>query len=656
MTAARSGVWRDDLGIPHVRGGSVGEVARLQGWATARDRAWQLEIERLRGEGRTAELLGEAGIEWDTFARRARIAEVARAAFAGLDEETQAFLTAYVEGVRAGLPGAIAPELESFGKAPGAWQPWTPLAVFLVQQVLFGSFPSKFFHARARAVLGASADLFRTEGLSGGSNAYAVGSARSASGMPLVAGDPHRLFEAPNIYLQVRLACTGADGFDVAGFTFPGVPGVQHFAHAGSVAWGVTNAMADYQDLVPASECTELTRSVERIEVRDGSPVPVEVLVTDRGPVVLGSPSDGTALVLQTPSWALGDLGFGALLPLLRSRSAADVEAALAHWVEPVNNWVVADTTGAVVHTVAGRVPLRASDGAWAGWVAPLPRRTAGSDGFLVTANDRCSPDFDVLASDFAPSFRADRISALLSTAAPLDAAAAVEVLADTTQTAADALLALVPSELLPSWNGAMDDSAGASWFAALRDEVVARIYAAPALAALREPSPYGPLYEPWSALATRVATSLHVILAAERPFGLDLRAVVAEAAQTAFAQEAAPWPSRHVFWPLHALEQFSLPHERSAPATPLPGDTDTVRCNAWLPGTPVTVRGSVARYAWDLASRDDSRWSVPLGASGDPSSPHHSDQHAPWASGGALPLVTAWDQLSEEEVHDAHD
>ncbi|MER6940307.1 penicillin acylase family protein, partial [Nocardioides sp. NPDC000441] len=43
---------RDEWGIPHVRGASLAEVARLQGWATARDRAWQLEIERLRGEGR----------------------------------------------------------------------------------------------------------------------------------------------------------------------------------------------------------------------------------------------------------------------------------------------------------------------------------------------------------------------------------------------------------------------------------------------------------------------------------------------------------------------------------------------------------------------------------------------------------------------------
>ncbi|MFJ9392959.1 penicillin acylase family protein [Nocardioides sp. NPDC101246] len=692
---------RDEWGIPHVRGASLTEVARLQGRATARDRAWQLEIERLRGEGRTAELLGPAGLEWDVFARRARLAAVARAAYERLDEETQGFLAAYVDGVRAGLAETSCPELDGpdgLGPAPGTWQPWTPLAVFWVQQILFGSFPSKLFGARAARVLGPEAELFRTDGLSGGSNAYAVGGGRTVSGLPLVAGDPHRVFEAPNVYLQVRLACTDPDdAFDVVGMTFPGVPGVQHFAHAGQVAWGITNAMADYQDLVRVdlarsagsvrSSNGEVRRSVETVLVRDQEPVEVEILETDRGPVVLGGPDEGWGKVLRSPGHELGDLGFGALLPLLRSRSVADVEAAVAHWVEPVNNWVIADVAGDVVHTVGGRVPRRDEAGEWTGWVAPLPRRTASTHGSVVTANDRCMPEFDVLASGFAPPFRAQRIGRLLDEAGSLDAERAMAVLADTTQTAGGPLLALLPVDLRPpalvDWDGAMDGSPGAAWFAALRAEVVDRICAAPALAPLLEPSEHGPLYEPWFSLPSRVAACLHVILSAKRPFGLDPIVLVEEAARAVYLAESAHtdaetptqlvmtsrlgkdsgqdeptrrghltnWPERHRFWPLHALEQFELPHVRTAPATPLPGDTDTVRCNAWIPGTTVTVRGSVARYAWDLADRDDSRWVVPLGVSGSPDSPHHTDQHDAWARGGAVRVVTDWSLLTEEKT-----
>lgn len=651
-------LFRDEWGIPHVRGASLHEVARLQGLATARDRAWQLEIERLRGEGRTAELLGPAGLEWDTFARRARIAAVAQAAYAGLDEETQGFLAAYVDGVRDGLAETSCIEIDRLGPAPGTWQPWTPLAVFWVQQILFGSFPSKLFGARATQVLGVEADLFRTEGLSGGSNAYAVGGSRTRSGLPLVAGDPHRVFEAPNVYLQVRLACTDPDdAFDVVGMTFPGVPGVQHFAHTGPVAWGITNAMADYQDLYRVdlrSGGDVVRRSVETVLVRDQTPVEVEVVETERGPVVLDDPEEGWGQALRTPGHELGDLGFGALLPLLRARSVADVEAAVGYWVEPVNNWVIADTAGNVVHAVGGRVPCRDEAGEWTGWVDPLPHRTGD---LLVTANDRCMPEFDVLATGFAPPFRAHRIGQLLDDAGPLDAEQAVAVLADITQTAGEQLLALVPADLRPpalaDWDGAMDDSAGAAWYAALRAEVVDRICAAPVLAPLREPSEHGPLYEPWFSLPARVAGALHVILAAEKPFGLDPRVLVAEAAKAVRDAEGEPtrWPEGHRFWPLHALEQFELPHTRTVPATPLPGDTDTVRCNAWIPGATVTVRGSVARYAWDLADRDNSRWVVPLGASGSPDNPHHTDQHEAWASGGAVRVVTDWSLLAEEKT-----
>ena len=100
---------------------------------------------------------------------------------------------------------------------------------------------------------------------------------------------------------------------------------------------------------------TEERRS-EHIEVRGGAPVPVEVVVTPRGPVIV----DGEeTFSLRTASYVCHDLGFEALLPLLRARTVTDVDAALEHWVEPVNNVVIADSTGTVLHRVAGKVPVR---------------------------------------------------------------------------------------------------------------------------------------------------------------------------------------------------------------------------------------------------------------------------------------------------------
>lgn len=690
-------VYRDAWGIPHVRAASVTELAFEQGRVTAADRTWQLEIGRLRAEGRTATLVGEAGVEWDQFARRTRLAETAQRAYDALSAETQAFVTAYVDGVNAAIDrggdrGAAAVELDQLGATPGRWEPWTPLGVFLVQHILFGSIASKLWRQQVTDVAGEGAlDLLRTESLPHGSNAYAVGGGQTASGQPLVAGDPHRVFEDPNVYVQVRLACPE---FDVVGFAFPGVPGVQHFAHAGEVAWGVTNAVADYQDLyverlerrgdgvwsLGPDGWEACAVHVEKIEVRDGAPVEVEVIVTDRGPVFLGGP-DKHAMSVRTTSWVLGDLGFEALLPLLRARTTADVELAFSHWVEPVNNFVIADSQGTVLHQVGGKVPQRpeshwqlpaagTAGHGWTGWVEQLPRTPVAADGRIVTANDRVSPEYAAIGDDFAPSFRADRISELLDGLAErgrLTAEDAGAVLTDTHQNSGQVLLAAIkdPAGLdadaedvrrqLLEWDGAMDaDSAGAALYSAVRDAAVARICAAPDLAMLHEENPYGGLWSPWFRLTGRVAVSLHIILQVEQPFGLDREELLRGAlADVANADAPDSWGAVHAFHAVHEFQVFGIDRAPVAPATPMPGDSDCVVATSPLPGTKLTARGPVARYVWDLADRPGatrgSQWAVPLGAAGDPGDVHHHDQHDLWVSGRFVPVVTDWDQLEEE-------
>lgn len=606
--------WRDPWGVPRIRAGSVTGLAFEQGRVTAHDRAWQLEVERLRAEGRTADVVGVGGAGWDTFSHRARIEETARRAFDALGDETRAFVTAYVDGVRTAFDeGATSPELERLGVSPAdsavGWQPWTPLGIFLVQHVLFASFPGKLWrHHVARTVGPEAVDLLRPEGLPNGSNCLGLGPTRTASGHPLVAGDPHRLFETPNVYVQVGLSCPE---FDVVGLSFAGVPGVQHFGHTGPVAWALTNAMADYQDLVP------------------------------EGPVVVEGPDE--AFGLRTSSMVLGDLGFDALLPLLRARTVADVDAALDHWVEPVNNFVVADREGRVLHRVAGRVPVR-EGGRWTGW-AELPRLEAGDDGLLVTANDRTTPEFAVLGDGFAAPFRRDRIRELLEASRDWTSETVTSVLTDTRQTAGQALLDLVGTltglpapaaalrERLLAWDRRMDsDSRDAALFAALREEVVARICSSDVLAPLTGPCPYGDLYAPWFDLRVRVAVSLHVWLAAERPLGLDLPGIVAESlGAVAASPPQGGWGERHRFTPVHAFADFGLDPVDLVPdvaGSALSGDTDCVAATGWIPGSEACVRGPVARYAWDLGDRSLSRWAVP-----------EPGQFDAWSSGRLVPV-----------------
>ncbi|POG43206.1 penicillin amidase [Streptomyces sp. ZL-24] len=486
-------VFRDDRGIPHLRAGTALALARAQGHNAALDRAWQLETERHRLLGTTAAYLGAEAVDWDRFARRARLADTARRCFERLAPGTAAWVRAYVDGVNAGLPegAARAPEFTAAGLVPGRWEPWTPLGVWLSTHILFAGFPTKLWREEVARRLGDDrATLFATDGPgTSGSNGWLLTGARTTTGAPVVAGDPHRFIEDPGVYQQLRLACPE---FDVVGLAVPGVPGIAHFGHAGGVAWAITNAMADYQDLyreqlrrTPDGGVEALGPDgwyrahahTETIEVAGGEPEPVEVVETDRGPLIIGEVpdapdaldlpgvpdaadvrdaqgvrggpdadggpdgpdlpdapdapdvrDDAPLISLRYPPRVTGDLGFDVLPALLRARTVEDLDTALDGWVEPVNVVLAADTTGATLHRVAGYVPVRpyanrlrvvpAHDPAyaWREGAEPTPRTEVdAATGTAVMANERglAAP----LGIEFAPPHRADRIRELLGAA-----------------------------------------------------------------------------------------------------------------------------------------------------------------------------------------------------------------------------------------------
>ena len=165
-----------------------------------------------------------------------------------------------------------------------------------------------------------------------GSNAFAVGGARTASGSPLIGADPHRVFEVPGDLPAGRPRLRRARRRRA------GLPG---------------RARASSTSGTPDTS-------------RGRSPTRWPTTRTSR------SATAGWSSGPRRPSSATS--GLSAVLPLLRARTVADVDAALEHWVEPVNNVLVADTTGRVLHRVAGRVPVaRRRRGSGPGW-ADLPR------------------------------------------------------------------------------------------------------------------------------------------------------------------------------------------------------------------------------------------------------------------------------------------
>ncbi|NJP51927.1 penicillin acylase family protein [Streptomyces sp. SBST2-5] len=693
-------IFRDAWGIPHLRADSALELARVQGRVTALDRAWQLEVERHRLQGTSASFLGAEALPWDRLARRARLADTAQRCFEALerrDPETAEWVRAYVDGVNEGLSAASAPEFGRAGVLPGRWRPWTPLGVWLATHILFAGFPAKLWREQVAAHLGADAmGLFAADGPgTSGSNGWLVAGERTTTGHAVIAGDPHRFIEDPGVYQQIHLSCPE---FDVVGLAVPGVPGIAHFGHTGSVAWAITNAMADYQDLYrerlrrtgagiealdPDGTWRRASRHTETIEVAGEEPVETEVVETARGPVVIGGPEgpeDGTtgaadpsapplAVALRYPPRVTGDLGFSALLPLLRARTVGDVDRALDLWAEPVNVVQAADTDGGTLHRVAGRVPVRAEANRrrlvpawepghdWRGW-HESPR--AGlTHGVAVMANQRGLAE--PLGVEFAPPHRAERIAELLAGRERWSAADMPAIHTDTHLASAAALLdrlaALDPAglsgpaaglrERLLGWDRRMDaGSPEAARYAAVRGAVVRRLAAQPAFAALATPPPYPEVFLPWLALLPRIGFALEHLLNARELFGIDRTGVVREALEEVAARPpAGTWGDTHRLAPWRAL-----PPEEADREPGLSGDHDCVLCTSAVPGvTDLAARGPAARYVWDLARRENSGWVVPFGASGVPGSPHHRDQQPLWLVGDLVPVVTDWAQLTKE-------
>ncbi|WP_260474893.1 penicillin acylase family protein, partial [Streptomyces sp. WAC 05379] len=302
-------IFRDAWGIPHLRADGASELARVQGRVTALDRAWQLEVERHRARGTSASFLGAEALPWDRFVRRARLDDTARRCFAELerrDPETAGWVRAYVDGVNEGLDEGArrTTEFAKTGLAPGRWEPWTPLGVWLGIHILFAGFPAKLWREQVVRHLGADAvGLFAADGPgTSGSNGWLVSGERTVTGHAIIAGDPHRFIEDPGVYQQIHLSCPE---FDVIGLAVPGIPGIAHFGHTGTVAWAITNAMADYQDLYrerlrrtgagiealdPDGVWRRAVRHTEVVEVAGEDPVEIEVIETARGPVVIGGP------------------------------------------------------------------------------------------------------------------------------------------------------------------------------------------------------------------------------------------------------------------------------------------------------------------------------------------------------------------------------
>lgn len=696
----------DAHGVPRIRAGSIADATAALGFVHARDRMFQLELMRRAASGRLSEMAGAATLPIDRQMRTLGLARAAQGDLAALSPEGRALLAAYARGVNAWIAARgrfSAPEFIWFG-APEPWEDWHSLLwaktmgmwlsenwrTELSRLALAGKLTREQIdelwptggqrHAaqdgatpeQAEAARGVLAALMPVPGgSSSASNEWAVDGRQSATGAPLLAGDPHLAYGFPGIWYLARIETP--DGV-LAGATAPGVPAVV-IGHNGHIAWTFTTTGADVQDVfieTPVGEDKYQTPDgprayvihEERIRVRGQADEMLRVRETRHGPVI----SDimgrgGPVLAVAMANLQPGDIAADGLLALNRARSVEEAGAAAPRITSPIQNLLVADRAGIGLF-VTGRVPIRragdgsrpvnGADGAhdWIGWASgpELPRYLDPAGGRLVNANERIAPaDFPVfMGRDWFGDWRARRINTMLDARARHSAADFTAMQVDATSAFAQQLLPVLRAippppgvagaafTLLTDWDGtmAMDRPQPLifnAWMRRFRRMVLDTAGV------------------PANAVSPGMEFLAFVLSPAGTHWAPDRDAMLARALDSAVTELSRTYSDDPTAWRWGTAHPsvFASPFLRHIPLlgwlstfrVPSPGDASTVNRATPAGDSFEAVHGAGYRGVYDLADLDRSRFIVAPGQSGHWLHRHAADLLRLWRDGETITL-----------------
>ncbi len=717
---------RNRFGLARIAAGSEHDAYVAMGFLHAQERLWQMEMQRRAGAGRLSEVLGAAALDTDKFMRTLGVYRMAEASLAHLGPEVMAALDAYAKGVNAWIErhgGALPPEFLMLGFSPEPWQPADSIVwARLMGLQLAGNWREELLRARllnripaerashlwaayeadapstvslddafASAMLAAIPDMARSHLAS---IVWAVSGARTPSGKPVLANDPHLGFDAPILWF---LASISAPGLEVHGATVPGVP-FHLLGHNGTIAWGITTTHSDLMDLfvekpgpepgtylAPEGPLPFLVRE-ELIRIKDAAPVTIAVRETRHGPIlsdVLGTRSDGQLLALASATLQPEDVTAKAFFLLNRAKNWPQFVDALSFFHSPQQNIAYSDVDGTIGFYSPGLVPIRRKgDGLlprpgwtgewdWIGWVPfkDLPSLANPANGRIVNANNQVVPDAYpyLIAAHWPEPYRAMRIIQVLDGAdrhGPTDSAilqndtfspvfgkfkdllASLDVKGETARQA---------RETIAAWDGVMrrdrpEPLLFEAWLIAFQQALIADELGDLAgsfriprprfleLALSREPAWCDDLTTPAVDLCPDVAV---------RAFEV----AVAELAQRHGADVATwRWGDRHQAVFEHALfKHVPLLDGMARLTIPTDGGDFTVNrgtFNAVPPELFTHVHGAGLRAIYDLSDLSASRFMIATGQSGNILSKHYDDMLEAWRDG-------AYVQFSSEEDED---
>jgi penicillin G amidase len=697
--AAPVEVIRDRWGVPHIYASSAEDLFFAQGYVAAQDRLWQMEMWRRAAEGRLSEVLGPQAFERDRLARLLRYrGPMDDSEWTVYHPDARRLMDAHARGVNAYIDqhaGRLPVEFVLTGIRP---EPWTR-ETLVHRQNSFGNATSELQLARQVAQLGAEeanrranpdpADTLRVpDGLDiaaferlgsdllaaaraggpaprpailpqyrgllrppqgpaddgavrePGSNNWVVSGALSATGMPVVANDPHREVANPSLRYLVHLH---APGWNVIGATEPPFLGVA-IGHNERLGWGLTIVGTDQHDvfveeLNPANhgevrwhgrwEPLRIVR--EEILVKGEAPRTVEMKFSRHGPIFYEDSANHRAYALRSALHEPGTAPYLGSLRLAQARDCRDFLEAANYWYAPSENLICGDVDGNISWQASARTPNRqgwngrlpvpaTGQYAWDGFRKDLPRELNPDRGFIATANHNVNPPGYLPPLMFMSADAGfSRITRLLQMLRPGERYTLTDH--QRMQTDALSLRAVADLPLFRGWTS--DDPVVergrvmlAGW-----DGVYARDSAAAALyQTLRQGSA--------AALAAPVD---------REALGAALREAVARLASA----QGAEWTK----WRWGRMHTRAFPHpfiaEFNLPAVERPGGAGTVAAD-----------GASFREILNTADWDQSLVTNTPGQSGQPGSPFYDNLLPLWASDTYFPLVFTRGAVEEQAAH----
>ncbi|WP_299072722.1 penicillin acylase family protein [uncultured Paraglaciecola sp.] len=401
----------DERGVPHIKAQNQLDTYRTLGYVHAQDRLFQMEMARRLARGELAEILGPKLLDTDRLFRTLGIRQHADAYVAKLDPNSTAFkvLDAYLDGINQFQNTHPAPlEFDMLGieKRPftaqdtlsvGGYMAYSFAAAFRTEPLLtyvrdqLGEQYLEVFDLawHPEGVVPTSLTAKDWEGLDHlaylseqgltdnsialfeGSNAWSVSGSRTASGKPLLAGDPHIGFAVPAVWYEAHLSYPG---FELYGHHQALNP-MASLGHNMDFGWSITMFQNDDIDLIAEKvnpdnanqvwyqgQWVDMQSRTEVIEVKGAASETLTIRRSPHGPIVndaLGKHKGTTPIAMWWAFLETENPIIDAFYELNHADTLAKARAATSKIHAPGLNIVWANASGDIGWWAAAKLPIR---------------------------------------------------------------------------------------------------------------------------------------------------------------------------------------------------------------------------------------------------------------------------------------------------------